>query len=542
MPYFARTRCFSVRWVLLGAMVSAGANANAQDALRLGPGKSKKKEAVKAPLATEPSEITKTATIAPVEVTPAPGESIEDAWNSLFLAKRGHGPDAEFQAGVRAKIRRLLAKEDFEQIRFVISAALRNDAAKPWMYEALALALEASKAPEKELERVLLSSVDVSRDVDSALTTAAYLAAIHLDRSALRLFEDVASQDPLRQEPYLQGLRCAQNLKDPAAIQWCCLGILKQAWPTDQKEVEQHARRVAEANLVELEKAGKKALVNAFKSELAAALARDVRVRIWWTGDADVDLSVLEPTGEVCSYRNPNTTGGGLIQGDVFSRSSVTSPRDGYSETFLCSEGFTGEYQVFLKRVWGEVTGGKVNVEVITHYGAKDEEVISKQLPLGKDGTLVQFKLANGRRSESLPEARASFAAGRQTQVARHVLAQQFSGSGSESAAQAYNEGNKVMFTDPFGRLAFPLARGGVGFRPQLTNLQDGPQLTAGPAVVSADRRFVRMTLSPVFQTIGEVQTFNFASGSVGNGNGSGNTNTGGGGAGGGGAGGGTGT
>jgi hypothetical protein len=516
-------------------------NASAQEPLRLGPGKVKSKAPINSKSsdlanslpAPKQSQAAPEASAKPLEVTPLPGQSIAQAWDALFTAQRQKAMDPTFQASIRAKVRTSVVKQDFAAIREIISSALRNDAAQPWMYEALALAMEADWASEKEIERAILSSVDISRDFDSALTTAAYLSAIKLDRAAFKLFQEVSTQDPLRSEPYLQALQSAQNLKDPAAIQWCCLGILKQAWPSDQSNVELHARRVAEANLRELKKQGAVKQADLFKAQIAAATQRDVRVTIRWTGDADVDLSVLDPSGEVCSYRNPATSGG-LIQGDAFARSTTNPPRDGYTETFYCPEAFSGEYQVMLKRAWGEVAGGKVNVEVITHYGGKNELIDARMLPLGAEGTLVKFTLVEGRRTQSLPQARSSVATNRQIEVARHVLAQRVSSGGGSQSEQSYYSGNAPLAVDPLGRLAFPIARGAVGFRPQLTTLQDGPTLFAGPAVVSADRRFVRMSLSPQFQTIGDVQTFNFATGDVGNGNGTGNTGGGAGGAGGG--------
>lgn len=516
------------------ALVAGSAHGLLAQDLRLGPGRAKKTESAavtsrvtkdtSAVDSVKPKAIAGPKAVFPVAVTPRIGESSAEAWNTLFAAQRANAEDADFDAGVRARVRSLVAKQDFTQVQEIIAAALENNASQPWMYEALALALEASGAPEKEIERAVLSAVDISRDQDAALTAASYLASIKLDRAALRLFQEVSSQDPLRTEPYLQGLKCAQKLKDVDAIRWSCVGILKQAWPADQKEIELHARRVAEATISELEKKGDIKRADAFMAELASALSRDVVVKVTWTGDADVDLSVMEPTGEVCSYRNPRTTGGGVILGDTFSRSTVMAPREGFSETFLCPEGFSGQYQVLLKRVWGDVAGGKVNVEAIIHYGSKNAKTIKKDISLDKDGTLVKFDLREGRRTEALPEARAAVAAARQMEVARHVLAQQIPSTGS-SAGETYSGSTATpLFIDPFARVALPWGRAAVGFRPQITTLQDGPTLFAGPAVVSADRRFVRMTLSPQFATIGDVQTFNFASGAVGNGNGSGNT------------------
>ena len=512
------------------------------DDLRLGPGRSadaKKKatpvEADKAPVAQPAAKAT--VDVAPIGVTPKAGQSLSDAWDELLEARKAEAGTAEFQAGLRATVRAHVRKQEFKPIQELIGSALRKGYTQPWMYEALALALEADGASEKDIARAVLSAIDVSRDADAALITAGYLAALQLDQTALKVFQDVASQDPLRSEPYLQGLKCAQRAKDTEGIKWACLGILKQAWPSEQKEIEAYATRVATALLEDLRKADKASEAEAFAAQVAKAQARDVRIKVRWTGDADVDLSVMEPTGDVCSYRNPRTSGGGMILGDSFARNDRTAAREGYSESFVCPEGFTGEYKLLVKRIWGEVAGGKINVEIITNYGEKNQKVIADNFALGKDGTVVIFDLEKGRREEQAIAQKTVNSTKRQIEVARHVLAQQIPnyGSGSGSSGEFYYDSTPPQEQNQLGQLVAPGLRGAVGFRPQITTLQDGPMLFAGPAVVSADRRFVRMTLSPQFLTIGDVQTFNFASGAVGNGNGSGNTPGTGGGAGGGG-------
>ncbi len=69
-----------------------------------------------------------------------------------------------------------------------------------------------------------------------------------------------------------------------------------------------------------------------------------------------------------------------------------------------------------------------------------------------------------------------------------------------------------------------------VGFTPQITVVSEGTTLQVS-AVVSADRRFVRLTVSPVFQNLTDVFTFSFAGGAGGGaGNGAANVGTAGGG------------
>ena len=57
--------------------------------------------------------------------------------------------------------------------------------------------------------------------------------------------------------------------------------------------------------------------------------------------------------------------------------------------------------------------------------------------------------------------------------------------------------------------------RAGVGYRPQITLLPSGTTFTAMGPVVSPDRRYVRITVPPIpiSMGVGEVSTFNFATG-----------------------------
>jgi hypothetical protein len=52
--------------------------------------------------------------------------------------------------------------------------------------------------------------------------------------------------------------------------------------------------------------------------------------------------------------------------------------------------------------------------------------------------------------------------------------------------------------------------RGAVGFQPIIQVLPEGTMMSVF-GVVSADRRYVRVAVSPIFSTIGEVTTFTFA-------------------------------
>ena len=77
-------------------------------------------------------------------------------------------------------------------------------------------------------------------------------------------------------------------------------------------------------------------------------------------------------------------------------------------------------------------------------------------------------------------------------------------------ASEAYQREMRLAKRD--GRLRRGRPRGQSGFRPVLTVLPSGSMFFTS-AVISADRRYVRVTPMPMFSSITDVFTFNFASG-----------------------------
>jgi hypothetical protein len=314
----------------------------------------------------------------------------------------------------------------------------------------------------------------------------------------------VTKLEPLRGEAYVLGLRAAEQCEDLAGIEWATVGILSQAWPAEQAEIERTALRVARATLERLDKAGKHSERDAYLARLQAALVRDVVVRVSWTGAADVDMRVQEPSGSICSLSEPRTIGGGVSLGDSYVRDGVSAGAT--AETYVCPQGFAGTYRVQISRTWGEVAAGKVTVDVVRHMRSGKMQRERQQIELGDKDAVVVFELDEGRRSEPLQAAQLAGAVQRQQEIGRNVLAQQLSGGSDDSVLP-------IRQSDPTGRLAAALlARrsGAVGFMPVITQLMNGTTMSA-TGVISADRRYVRISPSPTFQTIGNVQTFTFA-------------------------------
>ncbi len=199
----------------------------------------------------------------------------------------------------------LSEQEKFSDIVAMIQSAIRHSLAQPWMYEALGLAMMASDAPQSEVERALMSAVDMTNSQDEAMEVAVYMARVGLDRRALQLFRELAYANPFRPEPYAMGLACAKRLDDVEGIRWATLGILGQAWPEDQSGIEDRALRLAKATVEQLRQANRADEADAYEKAIEDARLRDVTVKVTWTGDADVDLMVEEPAGTVCSSAHP---------------------------------------------------------------------------------------------------------------------------------------------------------------------------------------------------------------------------------------------
>jgi hypothetical protein len=415
----------------------------------------------------------------------------------------------ELFAAVRETVRQLMSEKKYGEITVLIQGALRHGHVEPWMYEAMGLAMQADHASQDDLERALLSAVDFAQSESEVMFIAKYMASAGLHRRALSLFQQLGNSDPSRPEPFLQGLALAQRLADNSAIQWATAGILRQSWTNDQQQIVDHAYRVAKTTYESLLSEGKKEAAEALDAAVRKARQRDCVVVVTWTGDADVDLSVEEPAGTVCSLRQPRTTSGGVHMGDVSAIADKKTSK-GFTEAYVCGEAFSGEYRVSLRNVWGRPTSRKVNIDIYTNFGTDQQRVISEQIPLGEKNAVVVFEVKDGRRKNGLPEAQVANVAKVQNALNRQLLGQQLAGMTDSSAARNFAAALAMAGENGLGLPFF--RRGAVGYRPDIQTFPEGAGFQA-TAVISADRRYVRVAPVPFFSQINEVSTFNFVTG-----------------------------
>ena len=441
------------------------------------------------------------------------------------------------------------ATAHFEEIIEVISESMRQSLPAVWMYDALSTAMQANEYPAKDIRRVLLSSIDYGADETSTLKVAKYLSSNGFKKEALNVLHDIEKSTPGLKDVLELALTLSVETEDQEAMRWASTAVLSQGWPDDYLPLIEKAILVAKSCYVRLAESKQSMKAYEFEQQLKTARVRDLVVRIVWTGEADIDLSVEEPTGSVCDASNPRTASGGLLLGDgsAFSKAA----KDGFSETYVCSSGYAGTYRIVLKKVWGELAGGKVTVNIVTDFGTPEQKFEQKVVTLEDNaiGAFLPVIVQNGHRKEPVAEAYLAKVRSARAELGA-VLAQAGAGAGAAPGAGAGGAGGgeassgfdplawQAYLASQFGRRGQgnrgPMfGRGAVGYAPQITVIPSGTNLFAGPAVISGDRRYVRATVSPMFSDIVAVDTFNFASGA------GTNTGAGGGGVGGGGAGGG---
>jgi von Willebrand factor type A domain len=463
---------------------------------------------------TKAAVVAKPAAVAAVVVDES--VSPEVFWNQYFAEKRE-------SAVVRQTARELMGKKKYDQVIAMMEAALRHGQSQSWMYESLGIAMELAGRSKTEIERTVMSAADFSSTPDELMYISEYMARIGLDRRAYQLCQQVIKLEPLRCEAYALGLKAAQKCDDLVGIEWATVGILSQAWPKSDQEIQATATRVSMATLERLEKEGRKDERDAYREQLKAAGIRDCVVQVAWTGNSDVDIEVSEPSGALCSASAPRSPGGGVSLGDSYASTKPDSSSSVMTESYICPEGFAGTYHVRIHRVWGEVTANKVTVDVYTHVGTDQMQHERQQIDLTDKDAMVVFDLNTGRRSVPLETTQLASAIQRQQQVGQGVLAEQMSGLEDPRALPPREQ--LLLRQRALG------LGGAVGYQPIIIFLQPGTNFNA-TAVISADRRYVRITSVPSVSQISSVTTFTFAGGGSQSGGGGGGGGLGGGGGG----------
>jgi tetratricopeptide (TPR) repeat protein len=387
---------------------------------------------------------------------------------------------------------------------------------RPWVYEALALALRESKASQEEIERAETSVADLEPlDARGFLNASASLAENKHYDAALAFSRQAAMLEPNVPFAYEDALRYAKELKDTGAMEWAAGNLMKRDWPQNNDDLHAKAMEELKRLASQLDPSNKDA-AERLRAALERQRERDFVIRLSWAGKADLDLKVEEPSGSTCSWMNRQTVGGGILIGDTLPGKKQANEN---SETYIASQAFTGEYRISVDTVWGKPLGNKAKLEIIQHQGTPQET--SRLVTVNfAEGNTVTVKLADGRRTEAAavpPQASAKRPASPADAPAStdQVLSQlrALTDPGDSSAGI---QGSAFC-------LGVPTTPPTIKVKPdqQKTQEQVTYQTRVAPfvnnsidltaqATVSADRRYVRLSMTPMFNVVTGTQLQSF--------------------------------
>lgn len=456
---------------------------------------------------SQPATEAAAATEAVFEIPEYKQQPPRPLWDDYFKA---HEPGFDI---VRRWTARLHNEKEHEHAIALIEAALIHGQSQPWMYEVLALSMEIAGRPKEDVERVVLSLSDFGQvDYQTMMYSGAYLARFDRNEAALRLYRQASRLLPERPEPYMLGLRLAGKANSPSDLEWAICGVLQHVWTKDFATQHKAAEQAALELLQSLRKSGNDAEANRIEQSIQQARVRDLDVRLEWSGAADLDLIIEEPGGSACSFEARETIAGGRLLHDGCGPSQANA-----YEHYVCPLAVTGDYRFVVRKSWGAPVANRALLKITAHAGTPQEAVTTETIVLDGDEDTVRFRLAEGRRTQphvigNLPDA---------TEI-MHVLNEVGRpGRTAESSAAARRAAEEFFGSrEDQGRGDGGIRQvGAVGFAPVVTVLPEGTSATAR-AVVSHDRRYVRMALNPRFSNITDVFTFSFLNG----GNSQGNT------------------
>lgn len=425
--------------------------------------------------------------------------SPRELWNDYF-AKRKPSPE-----DVGALVLALHNAKRYDHTIAAIEAALVQGQAQPWMYEVLALSMEIAGRDRAQIERVLMSRVDfTASDVPNMLYSAAYLTRFGAERQALDLYRQASKFDPTRREPYELGLKLARHLKDVSAIQWAAHGIMVTALRPDSASLRKDAQDAIADLRAELVAADRMDDVANLDRVTAEVQRRDLTLKLTWSGEGELDLIVREPAGTVCSFENRFSAGGGILMHDGYG----PDPKKCYEE-YVCPLGVPGAYEVRVHHVEGNIVGKRAQLEIVRYADSPDEIRQTVSIPITPDDQVVWVSLPRGRRTDLLPRPDATSAARRRSPALSFEQKLGPPDARSRAAVSQFVATQQVVSN---------VGSNAVGYQPVIQTISEGVSLGVR-AVISGDRRYVRLSVSPQFTNVTDVFTFGVVEGASTTGN-----------------------
>jgi tetratricopeptide (TPR) repeat protein len=408
----------------------------------------------------------------------------------------------------------LFEQKKFDHAAEFLKAVLRQgQVAKPWVYEALVVALKQSgEGTSEEIERAQLSLLDLQpQSARGYLQASRAMAEDKRFDQALVFCRQAAQLEPNLPEVYSQALTYADKLHDSQAMEWAAGNLLRRDWPNNNGELQVNAQEQLKS-FSEALKAGKRlAEAERITGSVDLYKIRDLVIELSWQGEAGLAMQVKEPIGTIASFEQRQTPGGGTLIGD-----SLTDPTSAY----VAAEGFPGEYEVTIRRLWGQPLGAKAKLKIIQHKGTPEQTERIETVVLDRDAK-VRVVLDQGRRTSL-----ASVSPAPQTPKSEAVAGRKAGSDKVFNKLRALADPELMISDSPVrGGLASmglnvdsrtgaspgASAAGPVAGQQGIAALgNNGIDLTA-QATVEGNRdgtRYVRLSVAPVFQTVPRMAGF----------------------------------
>ncbi len=311
---------------------------------------------------------------------------------------------------ILADVRFLLQLSKFDDVERALTAYLKYHGkhAEPWMYETLGTSMEKSRRDPAQIKAAFGWGADLARrrkDPILLIAAADQLALRKYDefdlpgRPRLRLAEilDLAMDAaPNRPEPILMSMAQAERLRDGKRFGDAMDRLLSLGWPGVDEiwRVGAHQRAVELAR--GLREDDKTSEADALLARLPEIEARDVVLRLTWSGNAGFDLVVEDPAASTADHFHPRSAGGGTL---------VKEGRGKDRETvYTCPRSLNGNFTARVEVLYNDpkTPVATADVEIITHEGTPQETKVVKTVPVGKLAPVV-FPLTGGRRIKVLP-------------------------------------------------------------------------------------------------------------------------------------------
>lgn len=291
----------------------------------------------------------------------------------------------------------LMEMDEFGHATEVLKGALRKGlATDDWVHASLAVALAATKqADAGEVERAAVSGIDLDpSDAKAYLKAARAEADLKNHAQAVAFCKRAAECAPDQPTAYANALAYAEAGKDVTtdAVVWAVKGLQARDWSTTDGINYHDQVKARLPRLVEkAERAGQK--TDDLRKAMTEQTQRDLVIELLWQGAADLDLSVAEPNGSVCSATQKRTTGGGVLKCDLLGQGADRS------EQYTAALAFKGTYAVTVKQAFGKPIGGTATVKVTKFKGTPKESHDLFTVDLNSPKPVV-VKLDGGSRTE----------------------------------------------------------------------------------------------------------------------------------------------